>query len=322
MEGVVNRCDYRKHVTPAALESCRDANEEHSSGFDDSCDAHADKPFADPLDTTPGMCWTVTRFADPDSVPPSIANGGSPPPPSPSPPPPPPPSTSPAPPPSLSPSPVRSPSASPPSPSPSQSCTVQKWRACGQNWGGVDLGCCDPEDDTVCYRQSAHYSQCRPRGDCPGNFEGCDDGEPAGSPPPTPPTPPPPPPPPSPGSLTCEVQTWRSCGGVGACCASPNDTCFVKDRWYSQCRPDCPLGQGWECERRQRRLRESKAAATSNVNLPGSTFLDRQEPPASSRPAVWGLAGAGLLLLPLLAARRRGKEAADEAALDLEESQA
>lgn len=93
MEGVVNRCDYRKHVTPAALESCRDANEEHSSGFDDSCDAHADKPFADPLDTTPGMCWTVTRFADPDSVPPSIANGGSPPPPSPSPPPPPPPSS-------------------------------------------------------------------------------------------------------------------------------------------------------------------------------------------------------------------------------------
>ena len=36
MEGVVNRCDYRKTVTADILDSCRDANEEHSSGYEDS----------------------------------------------------------------------------------------------------------------------------------------------------------------------------------------------------------------------------------------------------------------------------------------------
>jgi len=138
MNGIVNRCDYRKHVTPDALETCRDANEEHSSGYDGTCEEHSKVKFKDPLYSSPDQCWTVTRFADPESVPTWMIPNASPPPPpksnrrrrsrpkrkpsppSPSPPPPPPSPSPPPPPPSPSPPPPPpSPSPPPPPPSPS-----------------------------------------------------------------------------------------------------------------------------------------------------------------------------------------------------------
>mmetsp|Transcript_69393 Transcript_69393/g.190485 ORF Transcript_69393/g.190485 Transcript_69393/m.190485 type:complete len:400 (+) Transcript_69393:2-1201(+) len=67
--GLVNRCDYRKYVSPSELASCRDANEEHDSGYEDGCATHASRPFRDPLVHDSGTCWSVFNFADPSSVP-------------------------------------------------------------------------------------------------------------------------------------------------------------------------------------------------------------------------------------------------------------
>jgi len=109
--GLVNRCDYRKYVSPSELDSCRDANEEHNNGYEDGCDTHASVPFRDPLVHDPTKCWSVFNFADPSSVPnPQPVTGWPPtssPPPASSPPPSPP-------------SPLPSPPPSPPEPLPLQ----------------------------------------------------------------------------------------------------------------------------------------------------------------------------------------------------------
>jgi len=123
VQGVVSNCDYRRRVLPEE-DSCRDANEgPNAPEYEGSCEAYRGQPFVDPLDSHPGTCWSVTHFADPESVsnyqvpsPPPVVR---PPPPSPSPPPPenmpPPPSPSP-PPPSGSPPAARSPCPWPPPP--------------------------------------------------------------------------------------------------------------------------------------------------------------------------------------------------------------
>jgi hypothetical protein len=36
--------------------------------YEDGCEAHSDKPFDDPCDGPDSECWTVTSFADPESV--------------------------------------------------------------------------------------------------------------------------------------------------------------------------------------------------------------------------------------------------------------
>jgi len=92
LKGLVNRCDYRKYVSPTVLETCRDANEEHQKGYDGSCEAHSSIPFEEPVGKS-DQCWTVYNFADPESVPnPSPIVGA--PKPTNAPPPPPPPSSS------------------------------------------------------------------------------------------------------------------------------------------------------------------------------------------------------------------------------------
>jgi hypothetical protein len=72
--GVVNRCDYRRHVDASEVapqsDSCRDANEGHGLGYEDGCGTHAHLPFADPLASASAgeRCWSVDKFADPGSV--------------------------------------------------------------------------------------------------------------------------------------------------------------------------------------------------------------------------------------------------------------
>lgn len=110
MEGLVNRCDYRKYVSSSELDQCRDANEEHNVDFSPGCDGRPLRP--EPVENG-GQCWSVSYFGEPSEVNP-VDPGRSPPPPPPSPLPPagkspPPPSPSPPPPAS---------SSSPPSPSP------------------------------------------------------------------------------------------------------------------------------------------------------------------------------------------------------------
>jgi len=68
LPGVVNRCDFRKSVSPAELPTCRDANEEHNDSYEDGCEEHEDLPSTDPLLSTPEQCWSVSSFADPESV--------------------------------------------------------------------------------------------------------------------------------------------------------------------------------------------------------------------------------------------------------------
>ena len=63
MYGLVNRCDYRKPVSPSEVANCRDANEEHDVDFNPTCAEYPLKP--DPV-TNGGMCWTVRSFAAKD----------------------------------------------------------------------------------------------------------------------------------------------------------------------------------------------------------------------------------------------------------------
>mmetsp|Transcript_96662 Transcript_96662/g.207421 ORF Transcript_96662/g.207421 Transcript_96662/m.207421 type:complete len:468 (-) Transcript_96662:61-1464(-) len=57
--GVVNRCDYRKHVTPDALETCRDANEEHNVDWHPDCTIEHFNNYKEPPAET---CWELTSF--------------------------------------------------------------------------------------------------------------------------------------------------------------------------------------------------------------------------------------------------------------------
>jgi hypothetical protein len=76
VKGVVNRCDYRKPIkTATEQQQCRDANEEHTSGFDGlnlydgNCAGYEKShPFKEPAETNPDQCWTVTNFANPGSI--------------------------------------------------------------------------------------------------------------------------------------------------------------------------------------------------------------------------------------------------------------
>lgn len=52
-----------------------------------------------------------------------------------------------------------------------------------------------------------------------------------------------PPSPPAPPT-TC-IPKWGSCTNQDSSCCDASDTCIRQDIWYSQCRPDCPIG--WEC---------------------------------------------------------------------------
>mmetsp|Transcript_54325 Transcript_54325/g.174189 ORF Transcript_54325/g.174189 Transcript_54325/m.174189 type:complete len:489 (-) Transcript_54325:84-1550(-) len=64
------------------------------------------------------------------------------------------------------------------------------------------------------------------------------------TPAPTPQPPPPAPPPtPAPAPSSC-AGTWGDCT-QSRCCQQPDFTCFEKDHWYAQCRPDCP--HDWKC---------------------------------------------------------------------------
>lgn len=70
LKGLTNRCDFRKPVAPDALETCRDANEEHSKGYGGTCAAYKDTvPFEDPALQPGNQCWVVSNFADPSAVP-------------------------------------------------------------------------------------------------------------------------------------------------------------------------------------------------------------------------------------------------------------
>ena len=68
LEGLVNRCDYRRHVSADEAGQCRDANERHGMSYEDGCAKHSDKPFEDPCEREDSQCWTVMSFADPESV--------------------------------------------------------------------------------------------------------------------------------------------------------------------------------------------------------------------------------------------------------------
>ena len=68
LKGLANRCDYRRHVDADEAGKCRDANERHGMSYEDGCEAHADKPFDDPCHAADSECWTVSSFADPESV--------------------------------------------------------------------------------------------------------------------------------------------------------------------------------------------------------------------------------------------------------------
>jgi len=53
--GYVDRCDYRKHVTPQVLKNCRDANEEHNVDWGPGCG----RPRTSPPDD---QCWEMEGF--------------------------------------------------------------------------------------------------------------------------------------------------------------------------------------------------------------------------------------------------------------------
>jgi len=72
VKGVVNRCDYRRHVDPSEVapvsSSCRDANEDHGLNYEGGCEGYRTTPFVDPLTSGSGQCWSLRNFADEGSV--------------------------------------------------------------------------------------------------------------------------------------------------------------------------------------------------------------------------------------------------------------
>jgi hypothetical protein len=57
--GVVNRCDYRKHVTAEVLKTCRDANEEHNVDWSPGCTPEQFTNYQEPADA---QCWSLKYF--------------------------------------------------------------------------------------------------------------------------------------------------------------------------------------------------------------------------------------------------------------------
>merc|ERR1712226_933436 len=73
--GVVNRCDYRKHVTQAALATCRDANEEHDVDWHPGC---TPQQYANYQEPPAEQCWEVTSFGPgPSGTEPDTCNSNS-----------------------------------------------------------------------------------------------------------------------------------------------------------------------------------------------------------------------------------------------------
>lgn len=156
------------------------------------------------------------------------------------------------------------------------------WGVCGPNARDGHRGCC-ASPDTVCYKQSNYYSQCRPVGNCVGDCT-------VHSPPSPPASPTPPASPPS----QCTVITWGKCGDGPSCCKNPEDSCFAQSWYYSQCRRSCPLGDGWDCEQEveatpQKQVEEEEPLALQPISVSSSG--------ASGTPVALGMAGAGILLL-------------------------
>jgi len=74
-EGLVNRCDFRRHVDQGKdLKNCRDANEDHGKSYEGTCEAHP--VFVDPCESPDSECWTVMSFADPSAAPREKNAGG------------------------------------------------------------------------------------------------------------------------------------------------------------------------------------------------------------------------------------------------------
>lgn len=59
LTGVVNRCDYRKYVSPSVRPGCRDANEEHDVDMHPGCTQDDFLNYAEP---PAEQCWEVMSF--------------------------------------------------------------------------------------------------------------------------------------------------------------------------------------------------------------------------------------------------------------------
>ena len=71
---IANRCDYRRLVTETEnLDDCRDANEDHNLGFDDTnpnlgvddigCDkSYQSSQLNNPIPEDDDVCWEIQRF--------------------------------------------------------------------------------------------------------------------------------------------------------------------------------------------------------------------------------------------------------------------
>ena len=63
-EGLVNRCDFRRHVDQGRdLRNCRDANEDHGLSYEGTCEAHP--VFFDPRGARAKRFATIGRRRDP-----------------------------------------------------------------------------------------------------------------------------------------------------------------------------------------------------------------------------------------------------------------
>jgi len=65
---IANRCDYRKMLNRGEAATCRDANEEHNSGYDDiGCKASISEPqIGNPIPEDDSKCWEMAQFGLPE----------------------------------------------------------------------------------------------------------------------------------------------------------------------------------------------------------------------------------------------------------------
>jgi len=63
---IVNRCDFRRLVTPDEdLEQCRDANEESVTPYNGGCDQNAPPTLNEDIPEDDAMCWEVQNYGEP-----------------------------------------------------------------------------------------------------------------------------------------------------------------------------------------------------------------------------------------------------------------
>lgn len=104
---------------------------------------------------------------------------------------------------------------------------ITAWGQCGgQNWNSY-TACVY---GYICYIQDQYYAQCRPANDCPAGWN-CSINS-------------------NNNNNNQIINTWGQCGGLnfsGTGNCTNGDFCYIKDAYYSQCRPvnDCP--SGWSC---------------------------------------------------------------------------